>query len=201
MSAPTIAGLAKLKRIARYLRSHGRWVQVFARQKGVVRFVCKSDSNFAGCKITRKSTSSTYLFHGNHLIRASSSTQQIIGLSTGEAEFMALAKAASVGYGAISMARDLGLSLDLVCKVDATAAQGIAQRRGVGKIRHLHTPLLWVQQRVEQGLRIRKIPGTENAADMGTKYLGGPEIAKYMAECGFTLMEGRSSLEKDVVAQ
>jgi len=201
MSSPNTQGMAKLKRLARYLRANPRWVQHFIRQQPVKSFLVKSDSNFAGCKLTRKSTSSTYLLHGAHLIRASSSTQQIVGLSTGEAEFMALVKGASVGFGAKAMAKDVGREVDISLDTDASAAKGIACRRGVGKVRHLHTPLLWVQQKVDEGLVVRKIGGKDNVADMGTKYLSGPDIQRYMKECGFTMKEGKCVLAKEVAAQ
>ena len=47
------------------------------------------------------------------------------------------------------MASDLGADLDLDVFVDATAGKGIATRRGVGKVRHLHTFTLWVQKLVQ----------------------------------------------------
>ena len=41
--------------------------------------------------------------------------------------------------GAEAMARDLGAGLSPRIQYDATGA-GIANRRGVGRVRHLHTP-------------------------------------------------------------
>ena len=70
---------------------------------------------------------------------------------------MALVKGASVGFGAKAMAKDVGREVDISLDTDASAAKGIACRRGVGKVRHLHTPLLWVQQKVDEGLVVRKI--------------------------------------------
>ena len=72
---------------------------------------------------------------------------------------------------------------------------------GVGKVRHLHTPLLWVQQKVDEGLVVRKIRGKDNVADKGTNYLAGPDIQRYMKECGFSMKEGKSVLAKEVAAQ
>ena len=49
---------------------------------------------------------------------------------------------------------------------------GIFHRRGIGRIRHLHTPLLWVQQkRAAKEIDVKKTPGKENPADMCTKHL------------------------------
>ena len=60
---------------------------------------------------------------------------------------------------------------------DATAAIGIRKRRGLGKIRHLHTADLWVQERTRNGdIELLKVLGTENPADAFTKY-GAMEAA------------------------
>ena len=76
--------------------------------------------------------------------------------------------------GAVAMLKDFGLEMTLEVQTDSSAAKGIASRRGVGRVRHLHTGLLWVQQRVQSGeIKIVKIKGTENAADLGTKFHQG----------------------------
>ena len=101
------------------------------------------DSDWAGDLLDRKSTSSTYLFHGRNLIRSATSTQTTVALSSGEAEFSALVKGASIGLGAVSLFNDLGAgTLQLELRTDSSAAKGIASRRGVGKVRHVRTPLL-----------------------------------------------------------
>ena len=159
MQKPTRGGLARIKRMARYLKGSPRCIQTFVEQDESHELVVMTDSDFAGCPETRKSTSSSFLFRGKHLIRATSSTQGIQGLSRGEAEFMALMRGASVLIGAGAMARDLGYQFQLRACLDSSAAKGVAERRGVGKIRHLHTPLLWLQGRVKQGvLRLSKVP-------------------------------------------
>ena len=43
-------------------------------------------------------------------------------------------------------ARDLGLDLECELYCDSAAALGIAQRAGIGKVRHLRTQGLWVQE-------------------------------------------------------
>jgi len=48
-----------------------------------------SDSNFAGCKIDRKSTSGTCHLFGSSLISCHSKKQACVALSTTEAEYIA----------------------------------------------------------------------------------------------------------------
>jgi hypothetical protein len=118
---------------------------------------------------------------GAHLLSASSTTQNVIALSSAESEFYALAKAASRALGGAAMCVDLAVHLRPAVLVDATASKGIASRRGVGRVRHLHTQVLWVQAAVaEKRLVILRVKGTENPADLGTKHLAQPEMTKCM---------------------
>ena len=72
---------------------------------------CYSDSNFAGCLLSRKSTSSCKIFYGKHLLKSTSTTQAVVSFSSAEAEFYAAVKAAAAGIGCVSMVRDLGVIL------------------------------------------------------------------------------------------
>ena len=68
--------------------------------------------------------------------------------------------------------KDVGVDLEPRIKYDATAGAGIASRRGVGEVRHVHTPALWVQRFVQEGkVKLDKVPGIGNVADLGTKHL------------------------------
>ena len=71
-----------------------------------------TDTDFAGCSETRKSTSGGVAMLGTHLIKGWSSTQSVIALSSGEAEFYGIVKGASVGLGIKSLLSDLGIQLE-----------------------------------------------------------------------------------------
>ena len=67
------------------------------------------------------------------------------------------------------MLRDLGLSMPLCVWTDSTGALGIATRSGLGKLRHLETHTLWVQDKVRTGaFAVRKVAGEVNPADLFT---------------------------------
>ena len=107
---------------------------------------------------------------------------------------MSMVKGCSIGLGAKAMSADLGYNHEIIVPSDSSTARGIALRRGVGKIRHLHTPLLWVQTRVRRGdLRLEAVPGDTNIADLGTKPLAGPKLEELLHRCGFRFLEGESS--------
>lgn len=69
---------------------------------------------------------------GGCCIKTWSSTQSLIALSNGEAEYYGVVKAASVAFGTQAMLQDMGLSLPIEIMTDASAAKGIASRRGLG---------------------------------------------------------------------
>ena len=64
------------------------------------------------------------------MIKFWSSTQQLVAISSGEAELYALIKGASQTKGIISMLMDFGLTFDGTVSTDASAAIGISFRRG-----------------------------------------------------------------------
>ena len=90
------------------------------------------------------------------------------------------------------MLKDLNTSKVLELQTDSSAAKGICKRRGIGKIRHLHTPLLWIQGKVaSKEIMTKKIDGKTNSADIGTKVLTEKEYNKFMAQLGFEYRDGK----------
>ena len=132
MSAQCTHGWKLLKRVGRYLLLAPRVVQVFVWQDDPAELTTFVDSDWAGDRVTRKSTSGGMVFRGHHLIKSWSSNQQIIALSSGEAELYAMTKGAAQTLGAVSMARDMGESLRAVVRSDSSAALATSQRAGLG---------------------------------------------------------------------
>ena len=87
------------------------------------------DTDFAGCQITRRSTSGGAACRGNHLIKHWSTTQATVALSSAVAELTGISKGAAQGLGLQTIAADLGITLNLCVHTDATAAIGICRRR------------------------------------------------------------------------
>ena len=74
---------------------------------------------------------------GSHIIKGWSSTQAGIALSSGEAEYYGMVKGASLGLGLKALMGDLGIDSKVRIRTDASAAKGIATRKGLGKVRHI----------------------------------------------------------------
>ena len=99
---------------------------------------------------------------GSHLIKSWSSTQSVAALSSGEAEYYGMVKGASVALGLQAILKDFNIACSIVLKSDATAAISIANRRGLGKVRHMEVCQLWLQDKARRGdIKIRN--GSRNA--------------------------------------
>ena len=78
---------------------------------------------------------------------------------------------------------------------DASAAKGIANRRGLGKVRHIAVNQLWIQDRIAKGdLTISKVNGKENLADILTKHVNSEDIRVHLHMTGQTVKEGRHAI-------
>ena len=140
---------------------------------------------------------------GSHLIKSWSSTQTVIALSSGEAEYYGMVKAAAQGIGAKAMLLDFGVDIKEPIDVmsDASAAIGIAQRRGMGKVRHIETNQLWLQERVAtSSIKITKIGTHDNLADQLTKPVTEEKMKQHLEGTHQKLAQGRHPLAPKVAS-
>ena len=181
-TAPRQSHHRALVRLVRYLEEW-RWLAYkFEWQDEEHDLTCWIDTDFAGCKTTRRSTAGGMILLGRHLLKHWSSTQKTISLSSGEAEFGGIVRGASEALGMQSLAAELGLQTTVALKADAAAAIGICRRAGIGRIRHLAVCQLWVQDKLREGaFRLLKTPGTENCADILTKHVPTEILRKHMS--------------------
>ena len=133
MQQPNTKNMQALKRLVRFLKGSPRCLVVSNRQAEQPIVDVSSDS---GCAKTRRSTSSSYVMLGGHFLASSATTQNVVATSSGEAEFYALTKSATRPLGAVAMAADMSKVVKPRVRVDATASNAIASRRGVGRVRH-----------------------------------------------------------------
>ena len=130
---------------------------------------------------------------GSHCVRTWSKSQATIALSSAEAELIALVKATCEGIGIGSLMQDLNLVYKLQVYADASAALGVIGRRGIGKIRHLDTSMLWIQQKeLQKSVDFLKVDGVINPADLMTKHLGAPTAKTHVDTLGITELRGRA---------
>ena len=185
MANPTEADNIRLKRVLRYLRGAPTAWNDYVWQPRPSQVTCFTDSDWAGCAKSRKSTSGGCIVYGSHLLAHWSSTQATIALSVGEAELNAIVKGGVETLGVVGMFDDFGLHVENEIKTDSSAASGIAHRQGVGKLKHLENKQLWIQGAVSKGrVRISKIPRAQNHADALTHHWLATEAAVHFPPLG-----------------
>ena len=140
-----------------------------------------SDSDWASCEVSRRSTSSGLIFFNSCLIHSHSRSHTSVSLSSMEAEILA---ATSLPTEAIYVKQVLQFlvgdnggfgnqeNVMMRLRLDSTSAQAFFSRLGPGKAKHLSTRLLWTQQAMQkQWFYIDRISTKENPADLNTKAL------------------------------
>ena len=185
MASPTVGGMKKIKRIARYVLQHPEAVWKYRREVGVDDAVIDvySDSDWAGCTSTRRSTSGGIIMVKGGLIKSWSSTQACVAMSSGEAEYYGAVKGAAEALSVQAVAKELGWPMKVRLWVDSSAAKAVASRTGLGKVRHLEVKFLWLQEVVREGrVEICKIKGENNIADIGTKPLNVKAVRELFGE-------------------
>ena len=83
--------------------------------------------------------------------------------------------------------------------MDANAAIGIVQRRGLNKLRHVELDVLWIQeQQARRLLPLRKVPGPRNPSDMMTKNVDQAHIELYLDLLNLRFGTGRADIAQNL---
>ena len=112
-------------------------MQKFEWQDHTAHVQASADSDWAGNRMSRKSTNGGMLMVSGHLVKSWSTTQPMIALSSGEAELYALVKAAAQAKDLCNLMADFGYETKITVHTDSTAAIGIVHRKGLGKTRRI----------------------------------------------------------------
>ena len=195
MANPKLSSWPALLRFGKYLKRRPRCVINYHYQSATSSLHVSTDADWAGEKISRKSTSGGILQHGDHILKSWSSTQSVIALSSGESEFYAIVKGCSQALGMRALMMDLGLDVKIRLLTDATTGKAIASRRGLGKVRHIDVSNLWVQEKVKNGeVEIIKIKNDFNPADILTKHLAEMPMMQCLDSICVQFIEGRHAI-------
>lgn len=80
------------------------------------------------------------------MIRSYGKTQAIIAKSSGESELYGVTRATRQALGISALLEDFGaVGINVSVGMDANAAIGIVQRRGLNQFRHVEHDVLWIQ--------------------------------------------------------
>ena len=200
MGCPTVQAMSALKHLAAYLKNTMEYgvmlykcgpgdvldhlsqlcqvdTESLNRSRSDSELEVYSDSNWAGCNVTRKSTTSFMVFLCGSLIFSACRTQASIALSSCEAELLAGTAAVGDAIQMSNISRFLvgedklenSARVTLTLHTDSSA-KAAWQRRGSGRLKHIDTHMLWLQRMLRrQYIRLQKVPTTYNLSDINTK--------------------------------
>lgn len=180
LQSPTLDDCAKLKHGIRYVMGAGgnrptiRPETTFSpdASSGVVACV---DCNWAGCTMTRKSTTGCTITASGVTVHHYSRAQTTVASSSGEAELYALSSGTTETMGVLQFLREccLNTSHHVTMSTDSTAGKSMASRVGVSKAtKHIQLRYLYIQDLVAAGAaRLGNVVTKRNLADLHAKFL------------------------------
>ncbi|CAL1399701.1 unnamed protein product [Linum trigynum] len=171
MSSPRTDHLAAVHRILRYLQGT-REVGLFLPSGSLV-LQAFSDSDYAGCVDTRRSTTGWCVRLGDSFISWRCKKQDRVSKSSTEAEYRAMSDVSSELVWLRRLLGDLGVDCDLPLQlyVDNTSAIQIAQNPVLhDRTKHIEVHLHYIRDLVRDGiLRLFHIRSEDQIADLLTK--------------------------------
>jgi hypothetical protein len=175
METPASDHLVAVKHLLRYIAGTLNHGCVYLRGDGE-ELTGFSDSDHAGDKDTRKSTSGVLFFLGSSPISWQSLKQKVVATSSCEAEYIAAATAACQG---IWLARLFGKLLNqkatpFILYIDNKSTISLCKNPVMhDRTKHIDLRYHFIRDRVEKGMVVVEFVGTtEQKADILTKSLG-----------------------------
>ncbi|KAK6128301.1 hypothetical protein DH2020_037956 [Rehmannia glutinosa] len=172
-SAPKEIHMTASKRILRYLKGCQE-VGLFYPKKGGFKLIGYSDSDYAGCRVDRKSTSGTCQMLGNRLVSWFSKKQNSIAISTAEAEYIAAGSYCAQVLWMRQQLRDYEIEekeIPIMC--DNTSAIAITQNPVLhSRTKHIDVRYHFIRYHVEKkDITLEYISTDKQLADIFTKPL------------------------------
>src|SRR3989337_2524020 len=172
-AAPKECHLKAVKRIVRYL-IHTPNFGIWYPKRASFDLVGYSDSDYAGDKVDRKSTSVTCQFLGRSLVSWSSKKQNLVSLSTAEAEYIAAGSCCAQLLWMTQTLKDYGIyvkHVPLLCDNETAIkiAHNLVQH---SRTKHIEIRHHFLRDHVaREDIVISHVNTEENLADIFTKPL------------------------------
>ena len=167
---------------------------------------CYTDSDWAGDKTTRRSTSGWLCSLLGTPLSYASRTQQTVTLSSAEAELMALSSGMAEALHVQHFVEELQTGMYtttfsynnsnkkcITLYTDSTSATSLASKLGVNRrSRHIALCYLWIQDLRQAGeVDIKRVTTHENPADIYNKLLPAPTLQKHLPQNGLLALLDR----------
>ena len=197
LASPTIADMTALRLLVRYYRTTSDLelriqpktrTRVPEGEPELLSFEAYSDSDWAGCRDTRRSTSGGIIYFEGAVLTFWSRTQTSIALSSCEAELYAINMATIEALNVKSTIEELinNCKTNITVYTDSSSAKSITSRRGVTrKTKHIELRQLFVQELVANGtLQMTKVGTLSHPADIFTQFVSSETIQRQLHAVG-----------------
>ena len=137
---------------------------------------------------------------GKHIINTWAQKQARVANNVLESEAYAILKGATEGLGTVTLFEDIGMdALKLWLHMDASAAMGIIERKGIGELIHVEVDVLWLQQQqARELLPITKIDGKKNMSNMMSKKNACQKMAIHFEMMNMNFKDGRAGIAQQL---
>lgn len=200
MSSPTDRHLAAAKRVLCYLQGtldYGIWYK----RRGDDSMSVYTDSDFAGDLDERKSTSGYVFLWNEGAVAWSSRKQDIVALSSTEAEYVAAAGCASQALWVREVLEEFGVHLEgsMTIKCDNTSTIKLSRNPVFhGRCKHIGVRFHFLRDLVNNGSVVLEHCGmNDQVADILTKPMSREQFLKFRVQLG--VCSGKDKLESNRV--
>ena len=192
MSKPSSEHMNAAKRVLRYIKGTSSFGLRY--ERGLKKHFVQgfSDSDFAGDKFDRKSTSGQVFFIGNYAITWNSVKQGVVALSSCEAEYISASAASCQGIWIIRLIEELLNKKVSPFKlfVDNVSAISLSKNPSQhGRSKHIDTKFHFIRDCVEKGyVEVDYVKTESQLADFFTKPLGRIKFEEFREKLGVATM-------------
>ena len=183
---PRESHLIAVKRIFRYLKGSPN-LGIWYPKDTDFNLVGYTDSDYAGCRIDRKSTSGSCQFLGRRLVSWYSKKQHSVSTSTAEAEYIAAGSCCAQILWMRNQLQDYGLVLNKIpIMCDNTSAIAISNNPVQhSRTKHIDIRYHFLREHVMSGtVELHFVPTEQQLADIFTKPLDESTFSRLVSELG-----------------
>ncbi|KAJ9544564.1 hypothetical protein OSB04_024271 [Centaurea solstitialis] len=200
---PKESHLTAVKRIFRYLKGTPNLGLWYSKDSGFD-LTAYSDSDFAGCKIDRKSTTGGCHLLGGKLVSWTSKKQNSVSTSTAEAEYVAAGICCAQVLWLRNQLQDYDIQLSKIpIYCDNTSAIAIANNPVLhSKTKHIEVRYHFIRDHVMNGdIELHFVPTEYQLADLFTKPLDVTRFNMLISELGIMAATASTSLDAQLSSE